>query len=422
LRDLKITNTTAAGNSATLFVNPNGALAERVVVETSSSATNQTACSVLDGTMRDSSCRLTVTGTGAGVALNATTNIAGSYTADLINVTVWARNPGGGLVTGLLGRATASGVNVTVLARNLIAHGAGSIDASAATSVAGATATVTLTNSNFATTFATGAGSSVSAPGSPTNQTTPPMLIDPDNDDFRQLTGSMTINAGAVDLLLGTLDLEFQARNQGGAPDIGADEFNIPATPVITDTDPDSPAADNAPEVKGTAVAGSTVKIYSTLDCSGAPLASGSAAQFASPGITTPVPSDTTTNLRATASDALNHNSGCSGAFPYTESPTPPAPPADSVRPETRIDSGPKATVKTKKKKVKVSIAFSANETASFRCSLDRAAPAPCSSPFSATVKKGTHTFEVTATDSAGNADPTPATTTWKVKRKKKKH
>ena len=33
---------------------------------------------------------------------------------------------------------------------------------------------------------------------------------------------------------------------------------------------------------------------------------------------------------------------------------------------------------------------------------------------------KGTHTFQVRATDAAGNVDPTPATQSWKVKKKKK--
>jgi hypothetical protein len=35
-------------------------------------------------------------------------------------------------------------------------------------------------------------------------------------------------------------------------------------------------------------------------------------------------------------------------------------------------------------------------------------------------VKKGKHTFEVRAVDAAGNVDPTPASDTWKRKKKKK--
>lgn len=33
-------------------------------------------------------------------------------------------------------------------------------------------------------------------------------------------------------------------------------------TPTLTDTDPDSPSTDNSPEIKGNAVAGSTVDLY----------------------------------------------------------------------------------------------------------------------------------------------------------------
>ena len=45
----------------------------------------------------------------------------------------------------------------------------------------------------------------------------------------------------------------------------------------------------------------------------------------------------------------------------------------------------------------------------------------PCTSPEDVKVKKGKHTFEVRATDAAGNTDPTPATQSWTVKKKKKK-
>ncbi len=55
------------------------------------------------------------------------------------------------------------------------------------------------------------------------------------------------------------------------------------AAPALIDTDPDSFADDDAPEVKGTAPAGSTVAVYTTPDCSGSPVAVGSAAAFASP-------------------------------------------------------------------------------------------------------------------------------------------
>src|SRR4051794_4850048 len=97
-----------------------------------------------------------------------------------------------------------------------------------------------------------------------------------------------------------------------------------PPTPAITDTNPHGPSNDPNPAVKGTAAAGLTVKIYGTADCTGPPLATGAPATFASPGITTPVPSNATTNLRATASDAFGNPSSCSAPFSYTEDSTPP--------------------------------------------------------------------------------------------------
>jgi hypothetical protein len=62
-----------------------------------------------------------------------------------------------------------------------------------------------------------------------------------------------------------------------------------------------------------------------------------------------------------------------------------------------------------------VSFSFSASEAgASFACSLDGAAFAGCSSPASYSgLASGVHSFQVRATDLAGNTDPTPAGQTW---------
>ncbi len=96
-----------------------------------------------------------------------------------------------------------------------------------------------------------------------------------------------------------------------------------PPAPTITDTDPNSPANDNAPEVKGTAAAGTIVKLYKTAGCTGTPVGVRSAANFASPGITASVPDNTTTAFRARAVDAAGNLSACSGARYYVEDSTP---------------------------------------------------------------------------------------------------
>jgi hypothetical protein len=88
----------------------------------------------------------------------------------------------------------------------------------------------------------------------------------------------------------------------------------------------------------------------------------------------------------------------------------------DTKAPETEIVG--KAPVKAKKKRV--SIPFGSNEAgATFACSFDGGAFAPCSSPFQTPKLKrhSKHTLEVRATDQAGNTDSTPATV--KIKRKR---
>ena len=86
---------------------------------------------------------------------------------------------------------------------------------------------------------------------------------------------------------------------------------------------------------------------------------------------------------------------------------------ADATAPETAIDSGPSGTVSAGS----ASFAFASNEANStFECSLDGEAFAQCSSPKGyADLSDGSHTFQVSATDAAGNTDATPASQTWTV-------
>jgi hypothetical protein len=114
------------------------------------------------------------------------------------------------------------------------------------------------------------------------------------------------------------------------------------------------------------------------------------------------------------------------GADEFTEAPPPDPvgpgalPNPDTFAPETRITGAPKPKMQTRKRRAKVRIAFASEPAATFSCRLDGRSAVPCSSPFKAKVKKGRHTFAVGAVDASGNADPTPASVRWKVKRKRR--
>lgn len=87
------------------------------------------------------------------------------------------------------------------------------------------------------------------------------------------------------------------------------------------------------------------------------------------------------------------------------------------VPPKTTLHSHPKKTIKTNKKKVRVKFAFGSNEKGSrFECKLDKAPFAPCSSPKSYKVKRGSHKFTVRAVSAVAGADATPATFAFKVR------
>lgn len=98
----------------------------------------------------------------------------------------------------------------------------------------------------------------------------------------------------------------------------------------------------------------------------------------------------------------------------------PPPPPPPATAPETTITKAPKK-LKAKRKSAKATFEFSSSlPGASFECALDGAAPVPCSSPLTLKVKKGKHSFAVAATV-AGVKDATAATTSFQVKKKKRK-
>jgi len=85
----------------------------------------------------------------------------------------------------------------------------------------------------------------------------------------------------------------------------------------------------------------------------------------------------------------------------------------DLTAPQTTIDAAPGDPSAD----ASPSMEFSSSEGGStFQCRLDGGSWAACTSPESlAGLADGSHTFEVRATDAAGNTDPTPASHTWTV-------
>jgi hypothetical protein len=107
--------------------------------------------------------------------------------------------------------------------------------------------------------------------------------------------------------------------------------------------------------------------------------------------------------FRVRASDAAANTDATPATYSWT---------IDLTVPDTTIGSGP-ATPTTE---TSATFTFSSSETGSFECSLDGAAFTACTSPQSYTgLAEGGHTFEVRATDAAGNSDASPATHSWTI-------
>lgn len=171
-------------------------------------------------TIRDSVCRSTGGSGSSGLAVGC--GGACNYDVRVVNVTAVGDDYGIRLdVNG--------GANITINASNAIAQG-GTFDvrAGATDMDAGNDPDVVLDHSNYRTREVVGANASVTAPGSGANQTAAPLLVNAAAGDFHQLPASPTRNAGAAVTGLGSLDIDRQARRQGIAPDIGADEFSEP--------------------------------------------------------------------------------------------------------------------------------------------------------------------------------------------------
>jgi hypothetical protein len=192
-----------------------------------------------NATLRDSVCLNTASG-GIGVELQ--TPFATVSAANLRNVTAVGTAP---TSYGIQVETFNSGDEQDAVAKNVIANGVAA-DVHASENTAGAVSTITLSNSNYDSQLETGSTAAVTDPGTGTgNQTAAPLFTDAGAGLFHEAAGSPTIDAGAVTDLLGTLDIDGEARTLGTVPDIGADEFVPPASPAPPTSTPTTTATFN---------------------------------------------------------------------------------------------------------------------------------------------------------------------------------
>ena len=119
-----------------------------------------------------------------------------------------------------------------------------------------------------------------------------------------------------------------------------------PAPPTLTATDPSSLANENSPKVKGTLADGlaTQIQVFTNAACAGSPVATGTPAAFTGAGIAVSVPDNSSTPLSARAVSATGP-SVCSNSLTYAES-TPATsggpPPGTATPPSASASSPPK--------------------------------------------------------------------------------
>lgn len=78
----------------------------------------------------------------------------------------------------------------------------------------------------------------ITSPKANGNQSAAPLFVSPVSGDFREQSGSPTVNAGSASPLIGDSDLAGAPRLSGSAPDIGAFELQQPAPPTAASDTP----------------------------------------------------------------------------------------------------------------------------------------------------------------------------------------
>jgi hypothetical protein len=177
-------------------------------------------------------------------------------------------------------------------------------------------------------------------------------------------------------------------------------DVTAPAAPAITDPPTDITIQSATVTVGGTAETGALVVLFDGASSVGSATADGAGAW----SVTLAGVADGAHSYSAQATDAAGNTSSASTTRTVT---------VDTSAPDTTISAGPSGSTNA----TSATFEFSASEGgSSFECSLDGAAFAACTSQESYSgLAEGIHSFQVRATDGAGNTDATPASRDWTV-------
>ncbi|MFC7495218.1 MULTISPECIES: hypothetical protein [unclassified Nocardioides] len=126
---------------------------------------------------------------------------------------------------------------------------------------------------------------------------------------------------------------------------------------------------------------------------------------------TTPTPPSTSTASPSTAPEDPSESPSSTRSASPTATPSPTGPTSPTASADT---TPPETTVSPDSLGLDALFLVSANEPATFACSLDGAAYTACGPELRLVdLAAGWHTLAVRATDAAGNTDPTPAASRW---------
>ena len=125
--------------------------------------------------------------------------------------------------------------------------------------------------------------------------------------------------------IAGALSLAGCMVSWGDGDDPNARDGVPPSAPIVERITPEGPSNVSTPRVFGKAETGARVRIFATLDCSGAALVEGTAEAFATTGVEVPVARNAVNKLFAQAVDAAGNASACSvNGAPYLHDDIPP--------------------------------------------------------------------------------------------------